>query len=121
MSRFVIQEHYARRHHYDLRLEKDGVLKSWAIPKSLPLSGEKRLAIQVEDHPLDYIGFEGIIPQGEYGAGTVTIWDQGEYEPVEWGKDKILFVLHGNRLRGKYALIHLKKTSSNHWLFMKID
>ena len=86
---YVIQEHHARALHFDLRLEKDGVLKSWAVPKGIPEGAEKHLAVEVEDHPFDYRNFEGIIPKGQYGAGTVKIWDNGHYEPKLWEKDKI--------------------------------
>ncbi|ACD84401.1 DNA polymerase ligase N-terminal domain-containing protein [Candidatus Methylacidiphilum infernorum] len=121
MPQFVIQEHWARTHHFDLRLEKEGVLKSWALPKGMPVDDEKRLAIQVEDHDLDYGQFEGEIPPGEYGAGKVAIWDKGRYDPVEWTGDKILFVLHGERLKGRYVLIRLKRSAPDHWLIRKID
>jgi DNA ligase D-like protein (predicted 3'-phosphoesterase) len=117
---FVIQKHQARKLHYDLRLELDGVLKSWAIPKTPPdRPGIRRLAVHVEDHPLDYASFEGVIPEGMYGAGTVKIWDRGEYELEEWSDDKIEFTLHGKRLRGGYALIRFKKARGDNWLLIK--
>src|ERR671936_2705113 len=107
---FVIQKHAARRLHYDFRLELDGVLKSWAIPKGPSLDpGEKRLAVHVEDHPLDYGGFEGIIPKGQYGGGTVLLWDRGTWEPQEnphagYAKGNLKFILKGEKLRGGFAL-----------------
>jgi len=120
---YVIQKHDASRLHYDLRLEENGVLASWAVPKTPPLKeGERRLAVQVEDHPLDYAGFEGIIPEGEYGAGTVEIWDKGTYEPVEMTADKRILDIHGRKLAGRYALIKLKprgKEKDANWLFFK--
>jgi bifunctional non-homologous end joining protein LigD len=118
---FVVQEHHARRLHYDLRLEKDDVLKSWAVPKGIPqTSGERRLAVQVEDHPYEYAGFEGTIPEGQYGAGTVKIWDKGTYEPKLWEDDKIEFTLHGQKLKGRYVLVRLKRAKEdNAWLLLK--
>ena len=118
MTRFVIQKHKATHLHYDFRLEMDGVLKSWAIPKGLPEEpGIKRLAVSVEDHSLDYIDFEGIIPGGHYGAGVVEIWDKGEYELESREKDKIVFHLAGERIKGWYALIH---TNDKNWLIFKL-
>lgn len=117
---FVIHEHHARRLHYDLRLEKDGVLKSWAVPKGPPeKSGDRRLAVQVEDHPLEYGKFEGIIPEGQYGAGTVKIWDRGFYEPIVWKDDKIELIMKGEKLDGRYVLVKFKKAEKNNWLFFK--
>ncbi len=117
-GRFVVQEHHARRLHWDFRLEMDGVLKSWAVPKGIPLEkGVKRLAVEVEDHPLDYIHFEGEIPEGNYGAGTVTIWDQGHYSIIEHSNKKIEFVLLGEKLQGGYVLVN---TKDNQWLMLKI-
>lgn len=114
---FVVHEHHARRLHWDLRLEKDGVLKSWAVPKGIPLEkGIKRLAIETEDHPLEYANFEGEIPKGFYGAGRVIIWDKGEYEPKEWTKDKIVVSFKGNRLRGEYVMIRLK---DDNWIIFR--
>ena len=116
---FVIQKHQARNLHYDLRLELDGVLKSWAVPKEPPQKeGIRRLAVQTEDHPLDYAGFEGEIAKGEYGAGTVEIWDNGTYDLEEKTDSKILFSLNGNRMKGNFALIQLKNDPKN-WLFFK--
>ncbi|MCZ7393414.1 MAG: non-homologous end-joining DNA ligase [Candidatus Methanoperedens sp.] len=117
---FVVQEHHARRLHYDLRLEKDGVLKSWAVPKGIPgKSDDRRLAVQVEDHPLEYGKFEGTIPEGQYGAGTVKIWDKGLYESIAWGENKIEFVVEGEKMRGRYVLVKFKKAGENNWLLFK--
>ncbi|HEV2907145.1 MAG TPA: non-homologous end-joining DNA ligase, partial [Actinomycetota bacterium] len=113
---FVIQKHNATRLHYDLRLERDGVLASWAVPRGLPTSpGEKRLAVQTEDHPLDYGSFEGWIPKGHYGAGEVRMFDRGTYEAIEWKDDKLTFRLHGHRHRGEY---HLVKTNQGWLIFL---
>lgn len=118
MSRFVVQEHNASHLHWDFRLEKDGVLKSWAVPKGVPeKKGVKRLAIQVEDHDLDYIDFEGTIPEGEYGAGTVKIWDNGVYELGSETDKRLVFELKGKRLKGDYSLVHLK---DKQWLLIKL-
>jgi DNA ligase D-like protein (predicted ligase)/DNA ligase D-like protein (predicted 3'-phosphoesterase) len=117
---FVVQEHHARRLHYDLRLEKDGILKSWAVPKGIPESSdEKRLAVETEDHPLEYANFEGTIPPGQYGAGTVKIWDKGSYEAKVWDEIKIEFNLHGEKLRGRFVLVRLKKAGDKNWLLLK--
>jgi bifunctional non-homologous end joining protein LigD len=113
---FVIQRHDATRLHYDLRLERDGVLVSWAVPKGLPLvKGEKHLAVQTEDHPMEYGSFQGTIPKGHYGAGEVRIWDRGTYDLLEWTDKKVSFRLNGERHRGEY---HLVKTSrgAKDWL-----
>lgn len=116
---YVIQKHAASHLHYDLRLEKDGVLKSWAIPKEPPTArGVKRLAIQTEDHPLEYANFEGVIPEGEYGAGKVEIWDKGTFDVEEWGDEKIVVNIRGEKLKGRYCLIRFKK-QENGWLFFK--
>ena len=118
---FVIHKHKARNLHYDLRLEINGVLKSWAIPKEPPKTkGIKRLAIQVEDHPLDYANFEGTIPEGNYGAGKVEIWDKGKYEMIEKDKKKIEFKLYGKKLKGNYVLIKTDYGKNKKgWLFFK--
>jgi DNA ligase D-like protein (predicted 3'-phosphoesterase) len=116
---YVVQKHQATHLHYDFRLEKDGVLKSWAVPKEPPVEkGVRRLAVEVEDHPLDYAGFEGEIPEGEYGAGTVQIWDKGTYETEKWNEAKIMVYINGNKLKGRYCLIRFKK-QENAWLFFK--
>ncbi len=104
---FVIQEHHARRLHWDFRLERGGVLVSWALPKGLPEDPTgNRLAIRTEDHPLEYASFEGEIPPGQYGAGTVRIWDRGTYETEKWTDDEIKVIVHGSRVSGRYVLIH---------------
>jgi len=119
---FVIQKHEASHLHYDFRLEKDGVLKSWAIPKEPPKKSDiKRLAVQVDDHPLDYADFEGEIAEGLYGAGRVQIWDKGEYTPLKFGAEEIVFELNGQRLKGTFCLIKLrpKLPQDKNWLFFK--
>ena len=116
---YVIQKHDASHLHYDLRLEMNGVLKSWAIPKSPPTEkGIKRLAVQTEDHPVDYAGFEGVIPEGQYGAGTVEIWDRGTYEPEKIKDDEIIIRINGKKLKGRYCLIKFKGQEKN-WFFFK--
>ncbi|MDO8528789.1 MAG: DNA polymerase ligase N-terminal domain-containing protein [Nanoarchaeota archaeon] len=118
---FVIQEHHASNLHWDLRLEMNRVLKSWAVPKTLPRTKtEKRLAIQVEDHPLSYAKFKGIIPEGNYGAGKVKIWDNGKYDLIEKSPKKILFELHGKKLKGKYVLIKTSYGNKKSWLWFKV-
>lgn len=120
---YVIHEHHAKHLHWDLRLEINGVLKSWAIPKEPPKTkGVKRLAIQVENHPIGYANFEGIIPEGNYGAGKVKIWDKGNYVLESKKKDKIVFELHGKKLKGKYVLVKTKYGAKleKAWLFFKI-
>lgn len=121
LARFVVQEHHARNLHYDFRLEIEGVLKSWAVPKGVPeAAGIKRLAVQVEDHPVDYINFSGTIPEGEYGAGEVFIWDKGKYELLAGDLDKgsLKFKLNGKKLKGDYALVRMKE--GKNWLIYKI-
>jgi bifunctional non-homologous end joining protein LigD len=125
---FVIQKHDASRLHYDFRLEMEGVLKSWAVPKGLPWAqAEKHLAVEVEDHPIEYADFEGIIPEGQYGGGTVMVWDRGTYEltppgdPVEAiRKGKFHLILHGEKAKGEWALIRIRpQDGKNQWLLMK--
>ena len=123
---FVIQKHDASRLHYDFRLELDGVLKSWAVPKGLPFEkGEKHMAIQVEDHPTAYANFEGIIPKGQYGGGTVMVWDTGTYEslggPVkkDLAAGKLHFELHGNKVDGEWTLVRMRHSEDNAWLLIK--
>jgi bifunctional non-homologous end joining protein LigD len=119
-ARFVVQEHDATRLHWDLRLERDGALVSWAIPNGIPMSPKQnRKAVHVEDHPLDYIDFEGEIPQGNYGAGTVKIWDTGTYECEKWEPQKIIVVFHGERLEGRYALF--EAGSAKDWMIHRMD
>jgi len=125
--RFLVQEHHARQLHYDFRLEIAGVLKSWALPKGPSLNpADKRLAVMVDDHSLEYFGFEGIIPAGQYGAGIVVIWDQGEYsllegnDPLEAIKsNKIVFELRGKILKGGFTLVKMKGRGENNWLLIK--
>lgn len=122
-SRFVVHEHHASRLHFDFRLELEGVLKSWAVPKGPSMNpADKRLAVEVADHPLEYIDFEGIIPEGVYGAGPVVIWDQGEFEPIEATGERISFVVSGSRLKGGFTLTKLKprgKGPAKDWLLIK--
>jgi bifunctional non-homologous end joining protein LigD len=119
--RYVVHEHHASRLHFDFRLEMEGVLHSWAVPRGPSMDpAEKRLAVEVEDHPLEYIDFAGTIPRGEYGAGRVAVWDRGPYEVVEKERDKIVFFLEGEKLRGNFALIRLKNSrTGKDWLLIK--
>lgn len=119
-ARFVVQEHHARTLHYDFRLEKDGVFKSWAVPKGIPEAvGVRRLAVQVPDHPLAWGSFEGTIPEGQYGAGSVAIWDEGTYELLGWTDEAIAFVLHGRRLSGAYSLVRFHRKGPRDWLLFR--
>lgn len=131
---FVVQRHAATRLHYDFRLEMEGVLKSWAVPKGPSLDPQdKRLAMMVEDHPYDYKDFEGNIPEGNYGAGQVEVWDNGTYEPLEENSKisdekellkelhagSLKFTLHGKKLKGEFALVKMKNSEDNAWLLIK--
>lgn len=119
--RFVIQQHSATRLHWDLRLERDGVLVSWALPSCLPLDPEKNAkAVHTEDHPIEYIDFHGEIPKGNYGAGTMTIWDSGTYEAEKFEQDKVVMTLHGERAEGRYALFRAGKDERD-WMIHRMD
>ncbi|MFO0795440.1 MAG: DNA polymerase ligase N-terminal domain-containing protein [Candidatus Brocadiaceae bacterium] len=120
-NRFVVHEHKASHLHYDFRLEIEGVLRSWAIPKGPSMNpSDKRLAVQVEDHPLEYIDFEGIIPEGQYGAGEVVVWDSGPYVLIEKQPDKLSFSLMGKKLKGNFTMVHMKgRGKGNEWLLIK--
>ena len=124
--RFVVHEHHATRLHYDFRLEISGVFKSWAIPKGPSMNpSDKRLAVMVEDHPIEYGSFEGIIPQGQYGAGPVLIWDSGEFESeddpeIGLKKGKLTFSLEGEKLKGSFSLVLMKgRGTGKDWLLIK--
>ncbi|HMJ37466.1 MAG TPA: DNA ligase D [Baekduia sp.] len=120
-NRFVIQEHSATRLHWDLRLEHDGALASWAIPNGLPwASKDNRKAVHTEDHPLEYLEFHGEIPKGNYGAGTMTIWDQGTYDVLKWEPEKVEVELHGERVQGRYALFHTGPDPKD-WMIHRMD
>jgi DNA ligase D-like protein (predicted 3'-phosphoesterase) len=117
-NRYVVQEHNASHLHWDFRLEMEGVLKSWAVPKGVPEeSGVRRLAVQTEDHPISYMDFEGGIPEGQYGAGTVKIWDHGTFDLIQHDAKKIVFELSGERLHGSYALVN---TRDKQWIVQKM-
>jgi bifunctional non-homologous end joining protein LigD len=119
--RFVVQEHSARRLHWDLRLEHEGVAASWAIPNGIPETpDENRKAVHTEDHPLEYLSWEGEIPKGEYGAGTMVVWDSGTYELEKWEKGKVIVDFHGERLQGRYALFRAGKAEKD-WMIHRID
>ena len=133
-NRYLIQKHAASRLHYDFRLELDGVLKSWAVPKGPSMDpSEKRLAIPTEDHPLDYADFEGVIPEDQYGGGTVLVWDRGpfrnltekggELQPIEeaWSKGHLLVELKGEKISGGYALHRTGSVEDANWLLIKMD
>jgi bifunctional non-homologous end joining protein LigD len=118
-ARFTIQQHDATRLHWDLRLERDGVLASWALPRGLPWRPDvNHLAVHTEDHPIEYLTFEGDIPEGEYGAGNMFVWDTGWYEPEKWEPRKVVVTLHGDRARGRYALF---ETRGRDWLIHRMD
>ncbi|GAC1320448.1 MAG: DNA ligase D [Thermoleophilaceae bacterium] len=119
--RFVVQQHSARRIHWDLRLEHEGVAASWAVPNGIPMDpGENRKAVHTEDHPVEYLEFAGVIPQGNYGAGTMEIWDSGTYELAEWSEGKVVVVFHGERVRGRYALFRTGGEGRD-WMIHRID
>ena len=121
-NRFIIQKHDASRLHYDFRLEMDGVLKSWAVPKGLPWAqAERHLAVEVEDHPIDYADFEGIIPEGQYGGGTVMVWDIGTYQVVDgnYDKGKLQISLAGKKLKGEWTLVKAASQGEKNWLIIK--
>ena len=120
-GRFVVHEHHARRLHWDLRLERDGVLVSWAIPNGIPdHPAHNRKAVHVEDHPLSYIDFAGTIPAGNYGAGEVSVWDRGHYSCEKWEPNKVVVVFSGERLRGRYALFHAGRAERD-WMIHRMD
>ncbi|HET6401165.1 MAG TPA: DNA polymerase ligase N-terminal domain-containing protein [Candidatus Kapabacteria bacterium] len=124
--RFVIHEHHATQLHFDLRLEAEGVLKSWAVPKGPSMNpNDKHLAVMVEDHPIEYGTFEGSIPEGEYGAGQVRIWDKGTYEEIgeplvdQIEQGKITIIFHGKKLRGEFHMVQMKGRGEKNWLLFK--
>jgi bifunctional non-homologous end joining protein LigD len=119
LEHFVVHEHHARRLHWDLRLERDGVLVSWAVPKGIPPDpARNHLAVHTEDHPLEYIEFSGEIPAGQYGAGTMKIWDRGTYETHKFRDDEVMVTFHGERLHGRYVLF---RTDGNNWMIHRMD
>lgn len=116
--KFVIQEHAASTHHWDLRIEHDGVLVSWAVPMGMPMSfADNRLAIPTEDHQMAFMNFAGQIPEGEYGAGIITIWDNGLCEVEKWSEDEIVVSFDGDRIRGRYSLFQIR---GGNWLIHKM-
>jgi len=119
LPRFVVQEHHARRLHWDLRLEREGTLASWAVPRGIPPDPDRNhLAVRTEDHPLEYLDFHGEIPAGNYGAGTMTIWDQGTYETHKWRDAEVMITFHGERLQGRYVLF---RTRGKDWMIHRMD
>jgi bifunctional non-homologous end joining protein LigD len=120
-NRFVVQEHSATRLHWDLRLERDGVAVSWAVPNGIPeVPGENRMAVHTEDHPLEYLTWEGVIPKGNYGAGTMKVWDSGRYETHEWTDTKLTVTFHGRHVRGRYHLFHIGGRDGNDWMIRRV-
>jgi bifunctional non-homologous end joining protein LigD len=118
-ARFVVQEHSARRLHWDLRLEHEGTLASWALPRGVPEHpDENRLAVRTEDHPLEYLTFEGEIPKGQYGAGSISVWDRGTYEAEKFRDDEVIATFHGERVHGRYALFRTRETD---WMIHRMD
>src|SRR3954464_10150899 len=122
-ARFVVQEHHARAMHWDLRLERDGVLASWAVPKGIPMRTKpNHLAVRTEDHPMEYLDFAGDIPQGEYGAGSMGVWDTGTYDVEKWSDREVMAVFHGSRMRGRYVLFRTSKESGGkQWMIHRMD
>jgi bifunctional non-homologous end joining protein LigD len=119
LPRFVVQEHHATRLHWDLRLEHEGTLASWAVPRGIPSDPKRNgLAVRTEDHPLEYLDFHGTIPAGNYGAGEMLIWDHGVFELEKWRKDEVIIVLHGERVKGRYVLFH---TKGKDWMIHRMD
>jgi DNA ligase D-like protein (predicted 3'-phosphoesterase) len=120
---YLMHEHHSRSHHFDLRLEMDGVLRSWAVPKGLSMEpGVRRLAVQVPDHALSYAPFEGEIPEGSYGAGKVDVWDRGSFELLETSPDKLVVKLKGERIRGVYHLVRAAfKGDRKSWLVSRAE
>src|SRR5918998_548249 len=117
--RFVVQEHHARSLHWDLRLEHEGTLASWAVPKGIPQDPRRNnLAVRTEDHPLEYLDFHGEIPKGEYGAGTMKIWDRGTYELHKWRADEVMITFAGERVQGRYVLF---RTGGSNWMIHRMD
>src|SRR3954453_5862194 len=118
-ARFVVQEHHARSLHWDLRLERDGALASWAVPKGIPPDPRKNhLAVRTEDHPIGYLDFHGEIPAGENGAGTMAIWDSGTYDTHKWRAKDVMVTFHGERLQGRYVLF---RTDEKNWMIHRMD
>jgi bifunctional non-homologous end joining protein LigD len=118
-ARFVVQEHHARALHWDFRLERDGVLVSWALPKGVPPDpAVNHLAVPTEDHPLSYIDFEGEIPRGNYGAGAVHVWDRGTYDTIKWSDREVMVTLHGERVHGRHVLF---RTGARQWMIHRMD
>ena len=121
-DRFVVQEHSATRLHWDLRLERDGVAVSWAVPNGIPeVPGENRMAVHTEDHPLEYLSWEGVIPKGNYGAGTMKVWDSGTYESHEWTDSKVTVTFNGEHVQGKYHLFQIGGREGNDWMIRRVD
>ena len=121
VARFVVHEHHARRLHWDLRLERDGALASWAIPNGIPDDPKRnRKAVHVEDHPLEYLDFHGTIPAGNYGAGNVTVWDHGTYTTEKWRADEVIVVFDGERLHGRYVLFRAGRAEKD-WMIHRMD
>lgn len=117
---FVVQEHFSRHHHFDFRLEHEGVLVSWAVPKGIPeVPKKKHLAVRTEDHPLAYADVKGTIPEVEYGAGEVMIWDRGIFSTTVWGEDRIEVILDGIRFQGRYLLVRFRKAGEQEWLIFR--
>ncbi len=121
-NRFVVQEHSATRLHWDLRLERDGVAVSWAVPNGIPeVPGENRMAVHTEDHPLEYLSWEGVIPKGNYGAGTMKVWDAGTYDTHEWTDAKATVTFHGEQVQGRYHLFQIGGREGKDWMIRRVD